>query len=261
MSPRTVALSAPPVRHPLLLARGSLRRRYKRFLADVVLDDGVETTVHCPNSGSMMGLDAPGIPIVVSDSGDSKRKLRRTLESVQVDDGGGRTWVGVNTMLPNRFVADWIPRGLFPGVPADAPLRREVAYGTKSRIDLLVSPEDAPPVYIEVKNTTLATTGRDGRLEARFPDAVTERGQKHLRELMVRVAAGDRGLLVPFVNRHDCVRFAPADDIDPVYGDLLREAVEAGVEVSPLQVRHSVRRTTNGTILSTRPRRFLPVRL
>lgn len=261
MRSTTAPLSAPSVRHPLVLARGSLRRRYKRFLADVVLDDGTESTVHCPNSGSMMGLDAPGIPVVVSDSGDPKRKLRQTLESVQVDDGGGRTWVGVNTMLPNRFVAEWIPKGLFPDVPADAPLRREVAYGTRSRIDILAAPADAPPVYIEVKNTTLAAPGRDGKLEARFPDAVTERGQKHLRELMERVAAGDRGLLVPFVNRHDCVRFAPADDIDPTYGDLLREAVEAGVEVKPLQVRHSVRRTPNGTVLTTRPLRFLPVRL
>lgn len=224
------------------LSRGTLVRRYKRFLADVAFDDGDTRIVHCANSGSMMGMNAPGLPVVVSDSGNPSRKLRHTLELVQVDDGGGRTWVGVHTGRPNAMVLDALRSGWLPGIAHDAPVRGEVRYGTNSRIDLLAEPDGAAPVYIEVKNTTLAGRADDGVLEARFPDAVTARGQKHVRELMARVDKGDRAMFVFLVNRSDCARFRPAADIDPEYAHLLGEATAAGVETVALQVRHHLRR-------------------
>lgn len=226
----------------LPLAHGTLIKRYKRFLADVELDDGTGMTVHCPNSGSMLGMDAPGNRVVVSDSLNDKRKLRHTLELVEVHDGEGPTWVGVHTGRPNQWAEEAVAAGLVDGVPDDAPRRREVKYGEegRSRIDLLVEPEDAPRVFVEVKNTTLTGRADDGVLEARFPDAVTTRGQKHLRELMAQVDAGDRAMLLFFVNRGDAARFAPAAAIDPDYAELLTAAMDHGVEVVPFQVDHTV---------------------
>lgn len=204
------------------LLHGRLVRRYKRFLADVELDDGGMVTVHCPNSGSMKGLTPEGAPVLVSDSGNPKRKLRMTLERVRV----GRTWVGVNTMLPNHIVREGIEEGRVPALRGYRTVRSEVKLGDSSRIDLFLTDGDGPDCWVEVKNATL----RVGR-RAAFPDAVTSRGLKHLDELIGVVEAGQRAAMFFLVNRADCDGLEPADDIDPAYGAGLRRAARAGVEV------------------------------
>lgn len=235
-----------PIEEPLV--RGRLVRRYKRFLADVELDDHTVRTVHCANSGSMLGLDTPGIDVMVRHVPDPRRKLAYTLELVRP---AGQAWVGVDTMRPNRIVAAAVRAGLVPGVDPQAPLRSEVRYGQRSRIDLLAGDH-----HIEVKNTTLARAadappGRafgsakavregypvgqgDGPHVATFPDAVTARGTKHMQELARLAAAGVPATVVFFVNRGDCDRFEVAADVDATYGEALVTAVDAGVQVVPL---------------------------
>jgi sugar fermentation stimulation protein A len=197
-------------------------RRYKRFFAEVELENGEIEVAHCPNTGSLKGCLEPGSKVWLRDTQDSKRKLRCSFQAVQV----GRTWVNVDTNLPNRVVRDEIERGRVPELAGYASVRAEVKYGTGSRIDLLLEDPARPPCWVEIKNTTLAA----GRL-ARFPDAVTSRGLKHLGELVERVAQGDRAVQFFFVSRGDVDRFEPADDIDPSYAAGLREAAAAGVEV------------------------------
>lgn len=213
---------------------GRLLRRYKRFLADVRLDTGRTVTAHCPNPGSMLGLAEPGMPVLLSDSRNPQRKLRLTLEMVKV----GRIWVGVNTQRPNRVVTEAIRRGKVAELAGYDRIRNEVPYGKNSRIDVLLErgpAEDPERCYVEVKNTTLS--GGDGHTMARFPDAVTARGLKHLDELIRERRKGNRAVMVYLVNRADCRTFAPADDIDPAYGNGLRKAHRAGVEILPLQAR------------------------
>ena len=203
------------------LIPGTLIKRYKRFLADVALDDGTLVTAHCPNSGSMMGCSIPGSPVMLSKSPNPDRKLPYTWELVQV----GGCWVGLNTMLPNRLTEEAIQDGTISQLQGFEKLRREVRYGSEnSRIDILLEGKEGR-CYVEVKNVTLV----DGET-ALFPDAVTERGQKHLRELMEVVKNGDRGVILFTVQRGDADSVAPADLIDPAYGRLLREAVSSGVE-------------------------------
>lgn len=203
------------------LLPGRLVRRYKRFLADVELEDGSLVTAHCPNSGSMLGCNLPGSPVMLSLSANPNRKLAHTWELVQVDG----FWVGLNTMLPNRLAEEAILSGTIAELQSYAGLRREVAYGSeRSRIDILLE-GDQGRCFVEVKNVTLVEQGL-----ALFPDAVTERGQKHLRELMEVVRNGDRGVILFTVQRGDGAAVAPADRIDPAYGCLLREAVDQGVE-------------------------------
>jgi len=203
------------------LIEATLIRRYKRFLADVRLADGRELTVHCANPGRMDGCAEPGSRVLLSDSGNPKRKLRYSWELVWV----GHTWVGVNTGRPNAVVREAITGGAIPELAGYPTLRSEVAYGAASRVDLLLEDGDRR-CYVEVKNVTLAAAG-----VAMFPDAVTARGLTHLRELATRVAAGDRAVMVYLVNRGDCDRFRPAAHIDPAYAAGLREAGAAGVEV------------------------------
>lgn len=203
-------------------------RRYKRFLADVRLADGTEVTVHCANSGSMKGCQPEGGRAWISDSHNPKRKLRFSLEAVEVD--GARAMV--NTARPNHFVEEAIAAGIIDELSGYDRIRREVRYGSeKSRIDLLLEngPAEAPTArcYVEVKNVTLGV-GDGG---CRFPDAVTTRGTKHLRELMGVVEAGDRAALVFCASRTDTRWVGPADDIDPTYGETLRVAAKAGVEI------------------------------
>lgn len=217
------------------LIPGTLIRRYKRFLADIELSDGRVVTAHCPNSGSMLGCNVPGAPVMLSRSDNPGRKLPYTWELVQVDG----FWVGLNTMLPNRLAEETITGGLAAELQGYERIRREVPYGSeRSRIDLLLE-GDRGRCYVEVKNVTLVEDGR-----ALFPDAVTTRGQKHLRELMEVVAQGDRGVIFFTVQRGDGHAVSPADAIDPEYGRLLREAVQNGVEalayraeVTPQEIR------------------------
>ena len=205
---------------PSPLIPGRLVRRYKRFLADVELADGRVVTAHCANSGSMLGNKEPGSPVLLSTSSNPKRTLPYTWELVEVNGH----WVGINTSLPNRLAREGIESGVVKELQGYDTIRGEVAYGTNSRVDLLLTGASGR-CYVEVKNVTLADGGR-----ALFPDAVTERGQKHLRELQQVVAAGDRGVIFFVVQRGDGLSVSPADAIDPEYGRLLRQAVDNGVE-------------------------------
>lgn len=219
------------------LTEGTLVKRYKRFLADVELASGEVITVHCPNSGSMKGCSEPGRPVLISDSENPKRKLRYTLEMIKI----GRIWVGVNTSNPNAAVAGFVERDRIPELAGYPEQRREVPYGPedRSRIDLLLEDPEGkrPDCYVEVKNTTWRV-----QEHAAFPDAVTQRGLKHLRELRGVVEAGHRGVIFFFVGRNDCTRFRPADEIDPDYGALLREVTGAGVEALAYRMRFTRRR-------------------
>ena len=217
------------------LVEGVLVKRYKRFLADVQLEDGSVVTAHCPNTGPMTGVLHPGGRVRLRHAPSPTRKLAWTWEQAEVPGAGGEAvWVGINTALPNRLVRAAIEAGCLEARlgPVDG-IRAEVPYGMgrRSRIDLLLSPsEGAPdprPIYVEVKNTTW-TRGS----VALFPDTVTERGQKHLVELTALLPEA-RAVLVPCLSRPDVAQFAPGDSADPRYGELFRAALAAGVEVLP----------------------------
>lgn len=204
---------------PDTLLTGTLVRRYQRFLADVILDSGETVTVHCPNSGSMTGCAVPGSRVILSRSDRPGRKYPCTWELVEV----GGCWIGVNTGITPALVREGIDSGVVTELQGYGTIRPEVRCGN-SRLDLLLSGERGN-CWVEVKNVTLAERGM-----ALFPDAVTERGQKHLTELMTLVRGGERGVIFFVVQRGDCRAMAPADRIDPRYGILLREAVGCGVE-------------------------------
>lgn len=210
---------------PAPLIEGRLIKRYKRFLADVTLDDGRVVTAHCPNTGSMLGCKAPDSRVWLTHSEDPKRKLKYTWELVEV---APETLALINTSRPNHQVRAAIEAGRIDALAGYSKLRSEVRYGSeKSRIDLHLSGHaDQPDAWVEVKNVTLGEGGR-----GYFPDAVTTRGQKHLRELMAQAAAGDRAVLFFCVNHTGVESVAPADHIDPEYGRLLREAAQNGVEI------------------------------
>ncbi|MGK2915401.1 MAG: DNA/RNA nuclease SfsA [Porticoccaceae bacterium] len=224
------------------LEQGFFRRRYQRFFADVELDNGQTLTIHCANSGSMKNCQAPGQPCWFSRSDNPTRRLPGTLEIVTTEDGH---LAGVNTSRPNKLVEEAIVNDVIGELQGYGSLRREVRYGQeKSRIDLLLENDGQPGAsekcFIEVKNVTLAA----GNGLALFPDAVTLRGAKHLRELMAMVAAGHRAVLVFCVQLTGVDRVGPADAIDAAYGRCLREAVQNGVEVlaygcelSPREIR------------------------
>jgi sugar fermentation stimulation protein A len=208
------------MRWPLPLMSGRLIRRYKRFLADVALDAGGDVTVHCPNPGRMLGLDAPGSRVWLS-HGNPLRKLPLTLELVEADGG----LVGINTMHPNRLVEEAIRAGRIEELAGYREMRREVAYDGGSRIDLLLREPGRPDCYVEVKNVHLRRAAA-----AEFPDCVTARGARHLAAMRRQVGAGARAVLVYVVQRTDCAAFAVAEDIDPVYAGAFREALAGGVE-------------------------------
>lgn len=216
---------------PLYEAR--LIKRYKRFLADVELvtgpDAGEQLTAHCPNPGSMMGLARPGARLFLSKSDSKKRKLAYSYEIEEVEGPGPACLVGINTMHPNKLAEEAILAGLLPEIGSYGALKREQKYGEKSRIDILLEPETPSDrlTYIEVKNVHLMRTA--GHLE--FPDSVTSRGAKHLRELGDMVEQGHRAIMLFVAQWPGADTLGVARDLDPAYASAMDEALERGVEV------------------------------
>lgn len=203
---------------PLLPAR--LIRRYKRFLADIRLEDGREVTAHCPNPGAMLGLKDEGLRIWVEQNNDPKKKLKFAWRLAELDHGH---WAGIDTGVPNKVVKEALIQRKLPELGQYETVRPEVKYGTNSRVDFLL--DDA--IYVEVKNVHLR---RDADW-AEFPDSVTARGTKHLLDLIDVVQQGGRAVMFYLVQRTDCERFKLAGDIDPKYAQAFDAARAAGVEV------------------------------
>jgi sugar fermentation stimulation protein A len=216
-----------------VLTRGRLVKRYKRFLADVTLDDGTPVTAHCANSGRMTTCSEPGRPVYLSYHDNPRRKLKYTWELIRMP----RAWVGVNTLVPNRLVAQTIENNNVPHLDGYDTVTREVRVDPHTRLDLRLSAKGRRDCYIEVKNCTLVEKGR-----AMFPDAPTIRGQKHLTVLEQLKAQHCRAVIFFLVQRTDARSFNPADHIDPEYGRLLRRAAEAGVEIMAYDVRIDLER-------------------
>ena len=216
-----------PMRFQSRLIRGTLIQRYKRFLADVRLENGRTVTAHCTNTGSMHGCKEPGGAVYLSRSDNKKRKLAYTWEMVRVDGH----WVGINTLHPNRLVAEGVKSGAVRELEGYETIRREVVTRPGTRLDLCLEGNNGT-CFVEVKNVTL-----DVGHAAAFPDAVTERGTKHLKELMRLKRKGHRAVVLFVVQREDCDYFRPADEIDPEYGRWLRRALKAGVEALPYRAK------------------------
>lgn len=204
---------------PTPLQEGILVRRYKRFLADVELADGHIVTAHTPNTGSMKQCAVPGYRVLISENDNPLRKLKYTLELIQV----AGHWVDTHTQRTNRVVEEALRNGWIEELQGDR-LTTEQRFGA-SRIDFLLEQGNLKTL-VEVKNVTLCC--RPAR--ACFPDAVSGRGQKHLRELWAARQQGYRAVIFFLVQRGEATDFCPADEIDPEYGRLLRESVAAGVE-------------------------------
>lgn len=216
------------------LVNGLILKRYKRFLADVALEDGRVVTAHCPNTGSMQGCWQPGAPVQVSYSDNPKRKLAWTLERVDMGQG----WIGVHTGRTNPVIGEAIREGRIQGLSGYKNIRSEVDFVApgfdRSRFDFMLSQGQEPDAWVEVKNVTLW----DGK-RLLFPDAVTQRGRKHLECLAEACRRGFRGIMVYALNRPEGDSFSPADGIDPVYGATLRRVVsEGGVEVMAVRILH-----------------------
>lgn len=231
---------------PLILKRGlvagRLIQRYKRFLADVELEDGAIVTAHCTNTGSMKSCWEPGDRVLIEPAPKADRKLKWTWLACERSGG----WVGVETGMPNRVVAEAARRDAIPGLSGLREVRTEVKYGAEnSRIDVLARDAEGRQVFIEVKNATL----KEGAFVL-FPDAVSERGTKHLRELQSMVREGHRAVLAFFVHRADVEVFDAAREIDPVYADELDRAAAAGVVVLPLRVAMEAAREPDGWSLA-----------
>lgn len=212
------------------LVEGTLIRRYQRFLADVQLPSGETVTVHCPNSGSMKGCAPPGGAVFLSDNPSPTRKYRYTWELLR----DGATFICVNTSRTNHLAAEALRAGAIPALAGYPEIRPEFRYG-ESRLDFQLRGERGE-CLVEVKSVTLADGSR-----ATFPDAVTERGRRHLGELRRAVAEGKRGAMLFIIQRTDCDSFSPADAIDPRYGAALRESAAAGVEILAFRTRISPR--------------------
>lgn len=207
------------------LIQGRLIKRYKRFLADIELDSGEVITAHCPNTGRMLGCSTPGSPVALSISDNPKRKYPHTLEMVHENS----TWVGVNTARTNEIVAEAIRKGSIAEFPIVDSIKKEVKTSEHTRLDLQLIVE-GKPVFIEIKNCSLAENN-----VAMFPDAVTERGTKHLHELIQLSKSGKETCIFFLVQRMDADCFKPASYIDEVYAKTLRTASEAGVKILAYQ--------------------------
>ena len=211
------------MRLPQPMVHGRLVSRYKRFFADVALDDGREITAHCPNPGAMLGLNSPGLGAWVSPAVGAKRKLPWTLELVEADGG----LVGINTLHPNRLVAEALAADAIDELTGYGLHRREVKMGKASRVDFVLEQPGRARCWLEVKNCHLR---RAGTL-AEFPDCVAARSARHLEELAARVVEGDRAVQLFVVQRTDCDAFAACADLDPAYAAGLDLAATRGVEV------------------------------
>ena len=207
------------------LHKGKLLRRYKRFFADVLLDNGEEITAVTPNTGSMKGVLVIGAPVMVSYSDSVTRKYAHTWELVEI---AGK-WVGINTHVPNTITAEALKAGAIPELAHFKKFRREVKLPSGSRIDFMLGDDEA---LLEVKNVSLVEDG-----VALFPDSVTERGTRHLHELMEFVAEGKQAYMLYVVQHHLAKSFSPADEIDPVYGTTVRDAHHAGVKLIAMKAR------------------------
>ena len=223
------------------LVRGTLLRRYKRFLADVMLQDGREVTTHCANSGAMSGLNAPGTTVWLEPVSGPKRKLAFAWRLVELDPG---RFVGIDASLPNRLVAEALAADGIPALAGYETVRPEVRYGAASRVDFVLSAPGRPEAYLEVKNVHFQ---RQPNL-AEFPDSATARGARHLRELAAMAAAGHRAVMLYVVQRSDCAALRLAADRDPAYAAAAAAARAAGVEV----LAHAVRIDPTGIWLDRR---------
>lgn len=225
------------------LQRATLVRRYKRFLADIETDDGEQLTIHCPNTGAMTGCAEPGFIVWYSTSTNAKRKYPNTWEISQTSEGHQ---IVVNTQRANQVAEEALMHNAIPALEGYQNIQREVRYGAeKSRIDLLLSQHPAQAdCFIEVKSVTLNDAG-----QGYFPDAVTLRGQKHIRELMAMVAAGQRAALLFIVGHSAIQSVKPAAHIDPAYAQLCIEAKRVGVEFYALSVDITPQCLTPGKLL------------
>ena len=204
------------------LVSGTLVRRYNRFLADVRFANNRKVTAHCPNTGRMTGCAEPGWPVFLSKHDSPTRRLKYTWEMSK----SPTSLVGVNTLVPNRLIATAIDHGKIAELVGYDSVRREVAVGNNTRLDLMLESQDQPACYIEIKNCTLVEDSI-----AYFPDAVTGRGQKHLEALAVLAGQGFRAAVFFLIQRMDAQIFRPADSIDPDYGRILRRVDREGVEL------------------------------
>ena len=226
------------MRFSTALSKGTLIRRYKRFLADVTLDDGTQVTAHCPNTGSMESCYEEGSTVWLSPSENPERKLKWTWEFTATESG----LIGVNTSRPNEVMAEAVKEGKIPELAGYSSVRREVKYSNNSRIDLFLEAPGKKNCYVEIKNTTL----RRGN-KVLFPDAVTARGLKHLKDLSEMVKEGHRSVMVFFVNRADGESFSPAGEIDPKYAAALKDSIKNGVEVLAIRAVSSPEGITTGS--------------
>lgn len=224
------------------LIPGVLIKRYKRFLADIRLENGEVVTAHSPNTGSMLGCAEPGSPVWLRDTANPKRKYPYAWELTTSTEA---SMVGINTGIVNQLVSEAIEAGIIKELQGYDSIRAEVKYGAEnSRIDLLLQSEERNDCFVEIKNVTAV----DKQKNAIFPDAVSQRATRHLRELMHVVTQGQRGVIFFCIQRNDINLFKPADDIDPEYGQMLRRALAHGVEaiaykatVSPEQITLTTR--------------------
>ena len=223
------------MKFPTKLIKGTLIKRYKRFLADVTLTNGDEITAHCANPGAMLGLKAPGQTVWLSPATNPKRKLKYSWELTEIKTENAtqntqeNTLVGINTSHPNKLIEEAIHNGTITQLQNYPNLKREVKYGENSRIDILLqsqTAEQTPACYVEVKNVHLVR--KPGLAE--FPDSVTTRGSKHLKELANMREKGQRAVMIYCIQREDATAFSLAQDIDPTYAATFEDAIKAGVE-------------------------------